>query len=167
MFTHLPLQYVETIKSFDNDILFTFFAAEPWGNAGSKRFIQSIIGSFQCHEPFEGPTSDCPYTSGACSDPCVADMSFGNLSLSAISSIIEIGQVGYVNPTNSLYLLTESRSALSDLFLDSSMPASFAYPGSFNADQKLPPQSSSSQFIAANSSINAVVISAHESSLGR
>lgn len=76
--------------AWEKDVVFAFFNAEQWGHAGSQRFVQDI-SSFKCLATSGGK---CPLGNGACANPCVANVDFKNISLDAISQIVEINQIG-------------------------------------------------------------------------
>lgn len=85
--SHLPIE-------FEKKLVFALFTGESWGLIGSRSFVKDI-DSFECQQPV---------VDDRCSQPFRSSMSFSQLSLDRISSVIEVSQIAALSPNAPLYI---------------------------------------------------------------
>ncbi|KAG0165693.1 hypothetical protein DFQ30_008135 [Apophysomyces sp. BC1015] len=161
-----------SVTTFPKHILYTLFAAESWGFAGSQRFVQDISTPFQCTNATRAVP--CAYANAPCTSPCVPDVHFTRINFDNIESIIEFNSVGGSGDNYSTYWahvddIHKSSSlvdALQQSSKQSSQTSTLQLASSDGIERKLPPSSAMS-FLAKNRNLQAVVLSDFQNELGR
>ncbi|KAJ3410608.1 hypothetical protein HDV05_003558 [Chytridiales sp. JEL 0842] len=82
------------VWTLPKDIIFTSFAAEPFGFSGSQRFVQDLTTDFQCKQRIADRTQICRITNAACSNPCFETTNFTSIDFNRIDAVVEFNQVG-------------------------------------------------------------------------
>ncbi|KAJ3336829.1 hypothetical protein HDU91_001641, partial [Kappamyces sp. JEL0680] len=167
------------IANLPANIVFTLFGAETWSYSGSQRFVKDLTESFACVEQASGKTAYCPFSSGACANPCRQDLDYQKINFDSISSIVEIdvGGLLYTTPATgvNMYLHVDrddaATSALATSFQNTSavpgfngsaaLQLSFSAASSASANNRLPP--SSAMAFLAKKYIPTVVVSDYQS----
>ncbi|KAI8136925.1 Nicastrin-domain-containing protein [Fennellomyces sp. T-0311] len=152
-----------------NHIMYTLFAAESWGYAGSQRFVQDISQPFTCTNASRAVT--CPYSNAPCTNPCVRTLDFTRINFDNIETIIELGSIanganGYwahVDDTTVSGPLVDTLQQLSNSSAENNVTINPAYQ---DLQRKLPPGSSTMSFLAKKRNILAATVTDFHKELG-
>jgi nicastrin len=161
-----PSQKAPTpLDTLPKHIIYTLFTAEPWGSAGSQRFVNDITTPFQCTNATRA--YPCPYTSAPCTFPCVRDLNFKKINFNQIESIFEFQSTSGINSNYSNQFYAHVDNGQQSPLLAALKPVINIQPASSDGvDRKLPPSSAQS-FLQKRRDINAVVITDYQKSLGK
>ncbi|KAI9323739.1 Nicastrin-domain-containing protein [Dichotomocladium elegans] len=145
-------------------VVYSLFAAESWGFAGSQRFVQDISSPFLCTNASRAFA--CPYANASCSNPCVHTLDFTRVNLDKIETIIEFGSVG--DASGSGYWahvdnIAQSGSLVNNFTQSSNGLIKPAYQD--GVQRKLPPSSAMS-FLAKKRDIRAIVLTDYQTNMG-
>ncbi|ORX62736.1 hypothetical protein DM01DRAFT_320421 [Hesseltinella vesiculosa] len=157
------------IANGNKHVLYTAFAAEPWGFAGSKRFLQDITQPFVCTNGSR--STSCPYDNSPCSLPCVQNLDFKRINVNQIDTVIEFGSLGnglqdtglwaHVDDENLSGPLVQHLQSYNNQTNISLQPAY-----ADGVHRRLPPSSAMS-FLSHKSNIKAAVLTEYQSQLPR
>ncbi|CDH57981.1 nicastrin [Lichtheimia corymbifera JMRC:FSU:9682] len=145
-------------------ILYTLFAAEPWGFAGSQRFVQDISHPFSCTNASRA--IKCPFSNAPCTNPCVRSLGFTKINMDNIDAIIEFNSVA--NANGSGYWGHVDDTTVSGPLVDSLVQSGNAsiQPAYQDGTQRKLPPSSTMSFLAKKRDTRAVVITDYQKQLG-
>ena len=146
-------------------ILYTLFAAESWGLAGSQRFVKDISTPFVCTNGTRATT--CPYANAPCTFPCIRNMYFQNINFDNIESIFEFQSVSGIssNYTDGYYVHVDDAKQSQSLITALQPYTNIKTASIDGIDRKLPPSSSMS-FLQKRRDIQAAVITDYQKNLG-
>ncbi|KAF1801387.1 Nicastrin-domain-containing protein [Mucor lusitanicus] len=147
-------------------ILYTLFAAESWGFAGSQRFVKDISTPFVCTNASRA--TPCPYTNAPCTFPCVRNTHFQNINFNNIESIFEFQSVSGINSnyTEGYYVHVDDAKQSQPLISAVQPYSNIKMASADGVDRKLPPGSSAMSFLQKKRDIQAAVITDYQKQLG-
>ncbi|KAI8365653.1 Nicastrin-domain-containing protein [Choanephora cucurbitarum] len=146
-------------------ILYTLFAAEPWGFAGSQRFVQDISTPFVCTNATRA--NKCPYLKTGCTFPCVRSTHFTRINMDQIESIFEFQSVSGINAnySNTYYVHVDDQQTSQSIVDALTSNSQIQTASSDGLHRKLPPSSAMS-FLQKKRSIKAAVVTDYQKELG-
>ncbi|RCI04076.1 hypothetical protein CU098_011379 [Rhizopus stolonifer] len=152
------------LDTLPKHILFTLFAAEPWGFAGSQRFVNDISSPFVCTNATRAYT--CPYSNTPCTFPCVRNLHFTNININQIQSIFEFQSVSGINSNYTGGYYVHANSDQSSSLVEALDAYDNIKPASSDGIKRPLPPSSAMSFLQKRSDIQAAVITDYQSQLG-
>ncbi|EPB83012.1 hypothetical protein HMPREF1544_10242 [Mucor circinelloides 1006PhL] len=153
------------IDKLPKHVLYTLFAAESWGFAGSQRFVKDISTPFVCTNATRA--TPCPFANAPCTFPCIRNTHFQNINLDNVESIFEFQSVSGINSnyTDGYYVHVDDAKKSQSL-ITALQPYTNMKPASVDGiDRKLPPSSAMS-FLQKRRDIQAAVITDYQKNLG-
>ncbi|KAI8074161.1 Nicastrin-domain-containing protein [Gongronella butleri] len=154
----------QPLSQANKHVLFTAFTAEPWGFAGSQRFLQDISSPFVCTNGSRA--SACQYDDAPCTLPCVQNLAFKRLNAANLDTVLEFGSIGTGVQDIGLWAHVDDPSVSGDLVQqlvshnnETNVPIQPAYTD--GVQRRLPPSSAMS-FLKKNPKLKAAVVTGYQ-----
>ena len=157
------------VASLNKAIGFSFFQADEWGFAGSRRFVNDLT-SFTCSKPVSAAAS--PDGTGACLNPIHPSLAFQSIDLNNME-VIAVGQLGLAPAAGATTLdlsaivqsTTDSAAALTALHTAATSLGSAVQLTTALSTTALPPSPLTS-FLRASNNMNGAILAGYADSSG-